>query len=784
MVSSYNVLFNGTASIDEGLLQTENTFSENFWEILPIEKIEISDEIITVDGIDNANFIKGEEKAAKTIQKHSMLINGIQENPRIANAYLLLGKARYLDQRFVPALDAFNQVHKQNPLNDELDESIIWKAKCNIRLEQEALGIELLKNLLKKEKINKKNKAHANAVLSMAFYHLEDLENSTKALKIASKLETNKITRARYLFILGQLLEKESKLDSANRYFKKVAEFKRKIPREFYINAKLKNLIYDSINIKTKKNEIIKMIENYENEDFLDKIYYNYSMLLFSNNLKTEGIKFLNKSMQEKRSDKNLLSRSFRKLADIYFKESKYLMAGKYLDSTMSSLDQKSKKFWEAQRQRKGLSQIIELENKVILYDSLIRISSYDKERLKNILNEIKISEKELREEKSSERTKPTPLRRQQYPSRNSNFYFYDDNLVELGKSSFLTIWGKRTRNSYWRSSNAIVLNPKEDEPKSAEITQIIDEPKITENKELLSSIPTTEKQKDSISFLKNKSLLKLSEIYLAKYKDYNLAEKRLQNLIKSSSEKEILAEAHYLLFKSFSTTNKKAAIQVKRKIIEEFPKTKFAMILASSKKFVLEEESLSALLDSLKTLFKDQKFEELIKEINSELPFIDNKDIAVDLEILKASAIGRMEGIMRYDEELKIIITNYPNANRINEIQNINKEINKNWKEKNEKTMTGKLFLVFSFKKEEISQEILSEINSLVNNLRRASLDVYDYKTTLLVIKDFDNKETANFTRDFLKENLDRLRLKNNFVVLSSQYKNMLIYKTLDLYE
>ena len=62
MVSSYNVLFNGTASIDEGLLQTENTFSENFWEILPIEKIEISDEIITVDGIDNANFIKGEEK--------------------------------------------------------------------------------------------------------------------------------------------------------------------------------------------------------------------------------------------------------------------------------------------------------------------------------------------------------------------------------------------------------------------------------------------------------------------------------------------------------------------------------------------------------------------------------------------------------------------------------------------------------------------------------------------------------------------------------------------------
>ena len=424
MVSSYNVLFNGAASIEEGLLQTGNSFRENFWEILPIEKIKISEDIITVDGIDNANFIKGEEKAAKTIQKHSMLINGTQENPKIASAYLLLGKARYLDQRFVPALDAFNQVDKQMALKDELDESTIWKAKCNIRLEQEGLAIELLKNLLKKEKINQKNKAHANAVLAMAYFQLDELESSEETLIIASELETNKITKARYLYILGQLLEQQSKLDSANIYFKRVAEFKRKIPREFYINAKLKNLLYDTLKIKNKEAQIIKMTENYENEDFLDKIYYNYSMLLFSNGSKKDGIKFLNKAMTENSSDNNLLSRSYRKLSDIYFKDSKYLMAGKYLDSTMSSLDKKSKEFWEAQRQRKGLNQIMELENKVNLYDSLIRISSYDDEKLNNILDQIKISENKLNEQIDGERSGPPSPRKQQYRSTQNNFYF------------------------------------------------------------------------------------------------------------------------------------------------------------------------------------------------------------------------------------------------------------------------------------------------------------------------------------------------------------------------
>ena len=77
-----------------------------------------------------------------------------------------------------------------------------------------------------------------------------------------------------------------------------------------------------------------------------------------------------------------------------------------------------------------------------------------------------------------------------------------------------------------------------------------------------------------------------------------------------------------------------------------------------------------------------------------------------------------------------------------------------------------------------------MSNIKREINYSMRVSIDVYDYKTSLLVIKDFENKEAANFSRDFLKENTDLLRLNNNFVVLSSQYKNMLIYKTLDLYK
>jgi hypothetical protein len=52
------------------------------------------------------------ETKAKTIQKHSMNIDGTEKNYQIDEAYLLLGKARYYDQRFIPALDAFNYIYK------------------------------------------------------------------------------------------------------------------------------------------------------------------------------------------------------------------------------------------------------------------------------------------------------------------------------------------------------------------------------------------------------------------------------------------------------------------------------------------------------------------------------------------------------------------------------------------------------------------------------------------------------------------------------------------------
>ena len=780
VVSSYNVLFNGEMSIDEGFLQTQESFVDNFWEILPVEKINISKDIITVDGIENDNFLKAEEKAAKTIQKHSMQINNVEYNSKITQAYLLLGRARYFDQRFIPALDAFNQVYKRNLVNEEWNFSVIWKAKCNIRLEQEELAIELLKTLLKKEKLSSKIKTEANAGIAMAYLQLKKNDSAIKPLKIASLNEKNKHNKARYLYILGQLYEKNNKIDSAYAVFKKIVDFKRSIPRNVFINAKLKMLLYDPVN--GNETEFNKIIKNIENKPFLDKIYYAYSKTLFSKDSINKATLFLNKAIKENGSDKELLARGFEKLSKVYFKKSDYLMAGKYLDSTLNNLDKNLKKHWELKKQKNGLDLVVKLEENISLYDSLIKLSGYNNSKLNNILNQIKTKNAFLKQKPVENR--PVDVLRNRNNNR-SNFYFYDLKLVELGKKSFESIWGQRTRESYWRNISSKPIS-KIEKTEKIELSETSLEEIETDNSGLLKRIPRTKNQKDSINRLKNRSYLKLAEIYLEKYNNYTLTENRLTYLLNSNPSKEVLSEANYLLYKSYKKQNKKEAENIRFKIIEKFPNTKFAKILKDRNNLMIEEKETLKLLDSFQSLFKNQNFEQVLVGIENQIAFIENKDISINFDLLRAQTIGKLEGVLKYNEELKSIIDRYPNNSKTVELKEISREINRKWQINPKKTATSNYNIVFKLSRAQgISDSLkksIKKIKELTFNKFRISVDVYDSATQLFVIQDLESKEKAIKILDTIKENLEFLRLKNNFVVLSSRYKNILIYKALDL--
>ena len=777
-VSTFNVLFNGNESIKEGKESFLKSYKEDFWEILPVEPIESTKKIITVDGLENKNFLKAEEKAAKAIQKHSMLINGVQYNPKTQEAYLMLGKARYLDQRYVQAIDAFNQVYKLNIDNQAWKESVIWKARSNIRLEQELVAVELLQELLKNKKNSIEIVAKANSVLSMAYLKLNKTSEALKTLEFAQRNSEDKNHKARLLYIKGQLYEKQNETDSAKTTFNKILNFKRKISRNIFINAKVRTLLYSSSSESEK--EFLKLIKNEENKPYLDKIYYNYSKLLFSNDSVAMAKNFLNLSIKENPSDKKLKSKAYIKFSELNFNDTNFLTAGRYLDSTLQVLDKKSKEFWFYERQKKGIQKVVDLEENLIFYDSLIRISSYNKKKLDKILKSISLENKQ-----QSEKSNPIKAR-QDVAFKKTDFYFYNDKIVTLGIESFKTVWGNRERNTYWRSEKSILKkNISSNNISSEENASEVVSENETQFLALYKDIPFSEFQKDSLNNLMDLSKLELAELYVFKYKNYKLAETVLIQYLSKHLNSNRATKAKYLLYKLYKIQNNEKYIEIKKDIIASDSLSRFAKILLKDPNILMDENKSLALRDSLAKMFNNQDFEKIIKSVDLNIDIVEKEGIKVDLELLRAQSYGRLEGIEKYTELLKEISKKYSDNKTAIDLKKTVSMIDRKWKKPSSLKASKGFKLIFivsntDFNKSELSK-IKSRIISDLNN-NRVSFDVYNYQNKLLVIHDFETKEKAEDAALKITVKNPELRLKNNFVALSSQYKNILIYKTLDL--
>jgi len=148
-----NILYNGGLALDKGIGELKSQYKDNFWEILPIERMQVKKEqAMPGEATENPNFTKAETKATKAIQKHSMNIGGAEKNYQMDEAHLLLGKSRYYDQRFIPALEAFNYILYKHANSNRINEAKIWREKTNMRLENDAIAVENLRNLFKEIK--------------------------------------------------------------------------------------------------------------------------------------------------------------------------------------------------------------------------------------------------------------------------------------------------------------------------------------------------------------------------------------------------------------------------------------------------------------------------------------------------------------------------------------------------------------------------------------------------------------------------------------------------------
>jgi hypothetical protein len=813
-----NALFNGFNALEVGRETLNQGYSDNYWDILPIERMQIEEEVTLPGQNKNENFTRAEEKAVKAIQKHSMNIKGKEYNPQMDEAYLLLGKSRYFDQRFVPALESFNYILYKYPASNKINQAKVWREKANIRLENDDLAIQNLKRLLEQEELEGQVLADATSMLAQAYINTKSLDSALTQIDIAANVTKSNDERGRYRFIQGQLYNALGDKDSANIAFDRVIELNRSTTRMYLISAhieKAKNFDYDDGN-KLEFLELLTDLEwNRENRPYLDKIYHQIAEYHLKDQSDSLAVVYYNLSLRTDSQDKVLKARTYEILGDLFFDYSEYAFAGQYYDSTMQNMVLNSKPYRTIKRKRDNLEDVIYYQGIAKTNDSILNLVSLSIEDRALVFEEY-IENLKIVAEEEKERAEAEELNKGLASAKNNNldkntasfgntktsrggpasgpsstFYFYNQTTVAYGKSEFIKVWGNRAQEDNWRWSNNTKSAIKEDviDPEIAAATE-----EELYNVEFYESlVPSDQKVIDSITKGRNYAYYQLGLIYKEKFKEYQLAKITFQDLLNSNPEENLILPTKYNLYKTYELLGEEGEANIaKNDIITNYPDSRYATILSNPESANLKDEtSPKSIYENMFKQFENQEYENVLSEIDDYILAFEGEEILPKFELLKATVNGRLHGFEAYSEGVNYVALTYANKPEGEKAQKIITDVLPKLaiKEFTSDSLIGNYKVVYQFNK--VNTQEIADFAKVMDTIvakvayydLKTSIDVYNPELSFVVVHGLKSINGAEGFAYIIRDE-DRIKITKQSTPISSEnYQIIQIHKNFDAY-
>lgn len=735
MTTRYNILYNGELAYDDALVSLKKDYFDDFWEILPVERIDIKIdstkefdrgrpldakkssllENVQIDGNQAAGtadqgevgFRRAEDKAAKAIQKHSMYIKGRERNFQIDDAYLMLGQARYYDGRFVPALEAFNYILYKYPDGSLIDDAVIWREKTNVRLTYDDIAIKNLKVLLrdKKVRLSKQQLADANATLTQAYINIEEYQEAINPLKVAIENTRDTEERARYTFILGQLYGRLGNKAEAASAFSTVIEMNRKSPRSYVIQSHAQEFGINPVNAKDSLAFLKKykrLIKDRENRAYLDVLHRQVGLFYEGNGNTKEALKSLKRAVKLSKGDKQLKAQNYLSIAEIYFNEAGYAQAGQYYDSVLSIMPAKAKDRFRITKRRDALRDVVAFEKVAHTNDSILHlVAMSDDQRISYFQKYVdNLRKEDFR--KLQANLKGKKAGNQDYFNManfgtaieqafdinapmgggSSTFYFYSQQASAQGKQDFRRRWGNRPLVDNWRwasdvqeAQNNVVLEAAVTNTQGGGNTntqETFNDARYDINA-YISKIPTDVNEIASLKKDRDFAYFQLGSMYADRFKKYDLASGRLEALLTFDPVERLVLPSMYKLYKIYLEINMAKAMAIKDRIISQYPNSRYAKLLQNISMDRIDDLSPEQIYaQAYKVYAAGGDYNNALKAIDNALERFDDDGYVSKLELLKAHVIGKLKGIEAYKEALNFVALTYSSSREGKEAEQI----------------------------------------------------------------------------------------------------------------
>lgn len=474
----YNVYFNGSEHYNETLKKMEEEYEDDYTRRLLMHPAEArSDEKMPQP---SGNFDRTIEKMQKSIQLHSIKKKPAKRsasqkekefrareefNPFLHNAWLMMGRAQYLNGDFLGAASTFFYISRHfRWLPEVVTEAQLWQARAYCAMGWTYEAENLLVHIKDKHLTNNELRNLYNFVQADYNVLAGNDEKAVPYLEAAAKAAKG-TQRNRIYFLLGQTLQRLDRRKDAYAAYRNAGKGMSLSYRAKF-NARIRQSeVYTGTNIKGEVNALRAMTRYQRNKEYFDQIYYAIGNLYLSRCDTTEAIASYRKAVKE--STRNGIDKALAQIAlgNLLFLRGDYVGAQPCYSEAMPQLPETFTDYRLLKRRSDVLDELATYAANLQLQDSLLTLSKLpENEQMKvcqRLADELKKREKESADSARRaefEANRPQDQQQagantpQQYTlNTDKSWYFYNQQAKNAGRTEFQRLWGARKLEDDWR---------------------------------------------------------------------------------------------------------------------------------------------------------------------------------------------------------------------------------------------------------------------------------------------------------------------------------------------
>ncbi|MBO4451057.1 MAG: tetratricopeptide repeat protein [Bacteroidaceae bacterium] len=483
--TQYNTYYNGSEAFKDGYMAQRDGNKDNYMEMLPYYMIANKNTV----NLGSGQFDRAIEKSQKAIKQHSITkkpevsaskrrtakgkawLAQKEYNPFLHKAWFLMGNAQFQKGEFFEAASTFAYIQRLYSTKPNIvAKARVLEAKCYAEMDWIYDAEDLIARAERDSFPTSLNGAKA-AILADCQIRQQRYEEAIPNVQKAIKRQKGSKEKARLYFLLGQLYHEVGQDEEAFKAFKKV--YSKNPPYELEFNARIKQ---SEVLSKGQSKQMIaklkRMAKSSKNKDYLDQVYYAIGNIYLANGDTTHAL-YAYKDGVEK-STRNGIEKGvvWLHLGQLYWDREEFVKAQPCYAGVLSVFDKDRDDYKEVNERSRILDELLPHASAVELQDSLQLLAQMDSvERMKVIKNIIEELKKKEREEEKKAAEAANAARNPQGDPQNpamqrpgmnnqtpAEWYFYNQTVVQSGKTEFQRLWGQRQLADDWRRNNKTVL--------------------------------------------------------------------------------------------------------------------------------------------------------------------------------------------------------------------------------------------------------------------------------------------------------------------------------------